>query len=297
MTQHSFLWAARLSCCLGGALLCTQMAFAQSPDDSEPASSAIEEIQTANEPLDDITTRSIVSQHAVLAYPPIREADILWEKRIWRVIDTREKMNKPFVAPQSSFFQIISNAVLSGDLTVYSTEDDKFSKRLTAEQVMNELFSVDTIITIDPVTFEERVQIVRNEMNWEDIKRYRLKESWYFDKNTSSLKVRILGIAPLVQVLNEDGDFLYEKPIFWVHYPSARPLLARNKVVTWSGNYASTTSWEDWFEMRYFSAQPIKENNVFDRRIQDYLVGTDAVAEGQKIDDRMFNAEHDLWSW
>jgi gliding motility associated protien GldN len=294
MTHHPFLWVARLSCCLGGALLCTQIAFAQSPDDPEPA---IENIQTAIEPLDDITTRSIVSEHPVLAYAPIRESDILWEKRIWRIIDTREKMNKPFVAPESSFFQIISQAALAGDLPVYSTEDDKFSKRLTAEQVQHELFKVDTVIVFEPETYSETVKIVQNEINWEDIKRFRLKESWYFDKNTASLKVRILGIAPLIEVRNEEGDFLYEKPIFWVYYPSARPLLARNKVVNWSGNFASTTTWEDWFEMRYFSAQPIKENNVFDRRIQDYLVGADAVAEGQKIDDRMFNAEHDLWSW
>lgn len=287
---------APLMGCLGGALLCAQFAFAQpTPEDPLPLQTELD--PTATESLDDITIRTTVSEHPVLPYQPVREADILWEKRIWRVVDTREKVNKPFVAPESPLFQILSKAALAGDLPVYSTEDDRFRTRLTSEQINNELYQLDTVIAFDPETFEEKVRIVRNEINWENIKRYRLKESWYFDENTATLKVRILGIAPLVEVYDDEGNFKFEKPIFWVHYPSARSMLARNKVVTFGGNYAATTTWEDWFEMRYFSAIPIKENNVYDRRIQDYLTGTDMVMEGVKINDRMFNAEHDLWSW
>lgn len=289
--------AARLVGCLGGALLCAQIALAQPDEDPQPVP-LTEEAPAANEPLDDFTTRHTVAENRTLAYPPVREADILWEKRIWRVIDAREKMNHPFIAPESPFFQIISQAALAGELPVYSTDDDRFTKRLTKEQVLNELTDLDTIINFDPETYEEKVSIVRNDMNWEDVKRFRLKEVWYFDKNTATLRVRILGIAPLVEVRDEEGNFKFEKPIFWVHYPSARPLLAQHKVVNWGGNASATTTWENWMEMRYFSALPIKENNVYDRRIQDYLSGPNELAmEGQKINDRLFNAEHDLWTY
>lgn len=289
--------AARFVGCLSGALLCLQIATAQTNEDPQPAH-LNEEAPAANEPLDDFTVRHTVAENRALTYAPIREADILWEKRIWRVVDTREKMNKPFTAPESPLFQIISQAAMSGDLPVYSTEDDRFTKRLTKEQVNAELFDIDTIINFDPVTYEEKVMIVRNEMNWEDVKRFRIKESWFFDKNTATLRVRILGIAPLVDVRDDEGNFKYEKPLFWVHYPTARPLLAQHKVVNWGGNQSATVTWEDWMEMRYFSALPIKENNVYDRRLQDYLSGpTDLAMEGQKIDDRLFNAEHDLWAY
>lgn len=289
--------AARFVGCLGGALLCLQIATAQPDEDPQPVP-LTEEAPAANEPLDDFTTRHAVTENRTLAYAPVREADILWEKRIWRVVDTREKMNKPFVAPESPLFQILSQAAMAGDLPVYSTEDDRFSKRLTKEQIDAELFDVDTIIRFDPENYSEEVQIVRNDMNWEDVKRFRIKESWFFDKNMGTLRVRILGIAPLVEVFDDDGNFKYEKPLFWVHYPTARPLLAQHKVVNWGGNQSATTTWEDWMEMRYFSALPIKENNVYDRRLQDYLSGPAELAmEGQKIDDRLFNAEHDLWTY
>jgi len=56
--------------------------------------------------LDDIVKRTTLKERKVLAHAPIREADIMWEKRIWRVIDTREKMNQAFVYPDAPFFQV-----------------------------------------------------------------------------------------------------------------------------------------------------------------------------------------------
>ncbi|MCF8345030.1 MAG: hypothetical protein K9H13_10385, partial [Bacteroidales bacterium] len=34
-----------------------------------------------------------------IPYPPLRKADIMWEKIIWRVIDMRQKLNQPFYYP------------------------------------------------------------------------------------------------------------------------------------------------------------------------------------------------------
>lgn len=287
MTTLLSLRAARVLGCLGGALLAANFAFAQTPDPfPEPGM-----------PLDDITERTVISDHRVLKYQPIRESDILWEKRLWRVIDTREKMNLPFVAPEAPLFTIFSEAALAGDLTVYSTEDDRFTKPLSADAVREMLFKRDTVVVFTPETYSEDVRIVENEINWEDVRRFRVKESWFFDSKTSTLRVRILGIAPLVDVRDDEGNFLYEKPLFWVHYPSARPLLAGRKVVTPGGNLAATTSWEDLFEMRYFASSVMKENNIQDLRLQDYLAGTDLLLHAEQIEDALFNREHDLWSW
>lgn len=278
----------RLLGCLGGALLAAQLSFAQGADPVPEAPSP---------PLDDITERSVIAEHRVLKYQNIREADIFWEKRIWRVIDTREKMNLPFIAPESPLFMVLSQAALNGDLTVYSTDDDRFSKPLSKEGVQSMLFKTDTISRFDMDTEQEEITVVQSELNWEDVRRFRVKESWYFDANTGSLRVRILGIAPLIDVRDENGDFRYEKPLFWVHYPTARPLLAAHKAITHGGNYASTTSWEDMFEMRYFASAVVKENNIQDRRLMDYLAGTDLMLQSERIEDELFNREHDLWSW
>ena len=214
-------------------LLSLNFAFAQDP---EPVESP--------QPLDDITDREVVLDHVVLPYQPIREADILWEKRIWRVVDVREKMNLPFTAPESPLFKILSDAALAGDLSVYSTEDDKFSKRLSTTAIRELLFKRDTIVIFEPEHYTETVKIVENETNWENVKRFRIKESWFFDTKTSTLRNRILGIAPIIEERDEEGNFRFEKPLFWVYYPAARPLLARHKAITHGENASATTTWE-----------------------------------------------------
>lgn len=275
--------ATRLLGCLGGAMLLSfQVSFAQDP--AEP-------------PLDDITARAVIQDRAILSYQPLREADILWERRIWRVVDVREKMNLPFVAPESPLFKILADAAISNDLAVYSTEDDKFSKRLTPEQLRSKLFRRDTVVVIDPNTFEETVRIVENETNWEDVKRFRIKESWFFDTKTSTLRNRILGIAPIIEERDEEGNFRFEMPLFWVYYPAARPLLAQHKAITLGENWSATTSWEDLFEKRYFASYITKENNVRDLRLQDMYSGLDLLMESDKIKNELFAREHDMWSY
>jgi gliding motility associated protien GldN len=281
MTSYLSIRAVRYAGCLGGLLLAANLLCAQEP---------------AN-PLDDITTRSVVAEHRVLSYQTLRESDILWEKRIWRIIDTREKLNLPFVAPESPLFTILTDAALKGELTLYSTENDHFTVPLTQEALLKTLYKQDTLLTIDVDNNEEKVQIVKSDIDWEQVKRFRIKESWYFDTRTASLQVKILGIAPLINVIDEAGNFKFEKPLFWVYYPEARSTLAKHKVITPGGNYATTLSWEDWLEMRHFASMVTKENNTLDLRLEDLTAGLDLVQQAKAIQDDLFNREQDLWQW
>lgn len=287
MTKQLSDSAVRYMACLGGALLlCTQIATAQDPYPIE------------NElPMDDITERSVVAERQILAYAPIREADLLWEKRIWRVVDVREKMNHSFAAPESPLFSIMSNAAIQGELPVYSTEDDRFSKRLSPEAVRAMLYKRDTILVWDPETDQEIIKVVENETNWEEVKRFRIKESWFFDTRTSTLRHRILGIAPLLDIRDNEGNFRYEQPFFWVYYPSSRPLLGKHKAITHGENRAETTTWEDIFERRQFASFITKENNVQDLRLQDLYSGLDVLMQSEGIKNELFAREHDMWSW
>jgi len=133
-------------------------------------------------------------------------------------------------------------------------------------------------------------------LNPEDVKRFRMKEVWFFDEETSTLQVRILGIAPLIDVNDENGNFLYEQPMFWIYYPAVRELLAKERVFN-PGNDASPNTWEDLMEMRFFSSYIYNESNVYDRSLQMYLSGVDLLLEAESIKNEIFNFEHDLWSY
>ena len=294
--QTFFKWTCLcffFSLCSATALL------AQNPEEVEVKTEEVTEETPGEAPIDDVVKKEVMGERRVLPYQYVRESDIFWEKRVWRIIDVREKMNLPFAYPEDPFFKILSEAATKGDLPVYSTDEDgaKFKKRMSTDDVLSMLSKTDTVVTFDPETYEEKIQIVNNDINWEDVKRFRLKEVWFFDKQTSTMNVRILGIAPMIDVKDNEGNFRFEKPMFWVYYPQARELFARHRVFTMGGNTNATISWEDVFEMRYFASFIYKESNVYDRKIEDYLTGTDLLMESEKIKADIFNWEHDLWQY
>jgi len=253
------------------------------------------ESSAPSKPLDDVVSRTLMEERQVLKFPPIREADIFWEKRIWRVIDVREKMNQPFTYPKAPLFKIIANAAEEGRINLYQAGDaEEFA--YPVESVDGILYERDTILIENIETGEMIPTPIVNDFNSEDIKRFRIKELWYFDENTATMKVRILGIAPLKDVFDNNGNFRYETPLFWAYYPELREELAKHKVFN-PLNDSSLISWEDLFEMRYFASYVYKESNVKDRRLSDYLSGVDLLLEADKIKQEIFNFEHDLWSY
>lgn len=248
-------------------------------------------------PRDGFYDRYLHKEKRIIAYDYIHEKDVFWEKRIWRIIDVREKMNHPFKFEKEPFIKILISHAHKGDIQLYGTMDDgAFTLPLNETESKQIGSSVDTVITFDPETFEEIVTVVVNDLNPDDIKKYRIKEVWYFDEETSTMSVRILGIAPIIQRYDDNGNFLNEGPMFWAYYPEMREVLARHEAFN-EANDAMRMSWEDIFESRHFASYIIKESNVYDRRIQDYKTGIDALLEADKIKDGMFHFEHDLWEY
>lgn len=281
---------------LGLFLTVGTTAFAQPDDEENP--NVTESGNTPEErPRDNFYDRYIYTEKNVLAYPFVHEKDVFWEKRIWRLIDIREKFNHRFKNEKAPFINIILNAAKEGDITLYHAYKDDFEMAMTQEEMQNIGNSVDTIITFDPETFEEIVQEVVNELNPADIKKYRMKEVWFFDEERSELDVRILGIAPIIDRVDDNGNFLNSGPMFWCYYPEMREVLARQEAFNYH-NDAARMTWEDIFEARLFHSYIIKESNVYDRRIKDYKTSPmDILLESDDIKSKIFNFEHDLWTY
>ncbi len=248
------------------------------------------------QPLDDIVERKLMKGRKVLAYPKVREADVFWEKRVWRVIDVKEKMNKIFVYPENPFFSILSEGALAGEIQLYDVETESFDIPLSKEDLNGILYRIDSFEVYNPETYLPELQIVKDDLNYEDIKRFRIKEVWFFDEERSMMNVRIIGIAPIIEVKDEHGNFRYERPLFWVHYPSLRNYLAQQEVFN-PGNDNRVMSWEDVLEMRFFSSTIYKTSNIHDRKLSMYLEGLDLLQEAEKQKQEIFNFEHDLWSY
>lgn len=277
---------------LAALMLCTVAICAQDSMNMNESGQTITET-----PPSGLVQQSSSAPIPIPDYEPLREADIAWEKHLWREIDTREKLNLPFRYPGAPLISILSEGVLSGEVPAYS--DDVFSSQLNDKEVLDLLVSVDTVRVIDPLAQTESWQVIRTELDPSDIVRYRLREIWYFDKETSRVRMRIMAIAPIREYYDENtGVFKYEAPLFWLHFPTARIALARHKVHN-SGNDASLLNWCNVFEMRMFSSFVYKESNVHDMRLKDIFPqdGIARLMESDRIESALYNWEHDLWTF
>ena len=248
-------------------------------------------------------------------YRFVREADVMWSKTIWRIIDLREKINLPLYYPTTkmddrySLIDLLLYGIKKEGLTVYNPdEQNEFSKPMTWKEIEDK-FGVrnDSIPIEDPETGLTEIKIVKTEMNSSEVKKIMIKELWYFDKQSSQLEVRILGLCPIREYqkteISEENTESNEEPemvmtkVFWVDFPSVRFLLASHFVFN-PFNDAERMSFDNLFFKRRFSSYVYQESNVYDNRtIGEYKTGMDALLESNKIQDKIFALEHDLWEY
>ena len=234
-----------------------------------------------------------VQEKQVLAYDHLREADIFWQKRVWRVVDTDQKMNQTFTYPADPFISVLLDVVQKNpNIRLYS--DDLFKQPLTFAEVEQQLGAIDTITVVDPVTYEEKTTVVKNDFNWMNIKKFRMKEDWVFDKESSKMVVRILAIAPIEDVYDENDNFRGQRAMFYAYYPDLREHLIKREVFN-PFNDSNRLTWDDLFEMRMFGSFIMKESNIQDRRIQDYATDRDALLESERVKFEIFEKEQNLW--
>ena len=56
-------------------------------------------------------------------------------------------------------------------------------------------------------------------------------------------------------------------------------------------------TFDDIFHKRFFNSYIVKESNKYDRKINAYKTGVDALLEAEAIQNEIFNLEHDLWEY
>ncbi len=257
--------------------------------------------------------RNLIKDRNPLAYENIREDDAWYRERVWREIDIREKMNLPFryAANEDNgnqrFISILLNAIRTGEVTAFNPSlDDRFTTPMTTVEVGETITGKADTIQIpdwvkDPTGSKGLMKdsLIIQEFNPDAIQKFRIKEEWVFDKESSRMYARILGIAPMKPIMNTDGTLRDETPMFWVYYPDLRSILAKYEVYN-SKNFGARMSWEELFESRFFSSYIVKStiDNPYDLFIKTYVKDNILrLLEGENVKDKIFNFEQDLWSY
>jgi gliding motility associated protien GldN len=261
---------------------------------------------------DNAIERQLVKDRLPLAYEHIREDDAVYMHRVWREIDVHEKMNLPFVYKAEGdlgnqrFIYILLNSIKNDSITAFAASDDRFTTPLSWKEIIEKLVGVPRNIQVpnlatDPdgsLGYMKDTTII-DEFNPDKVEKFWIKEDWIFDKESSRMHVRILGIAPLKTITNDDGSYRDVTPLFWVYYPELRPIFAKHEVYN-GRNYGARMSWEELFESRMFASRIVKStiNNPNDEYIRQYIKDPIlALLEGDNIKEKIFNYEQDLWSY
>ena len=258
--------------------------------------------------LDGIYPKEHVINRKPIPYPHVREADVMWAKKVWRIIDLREKINLPLYYPintmdgRFSLIQLLLHGIQYEGLTAYNTRfNDEFKVSMSPEQVLSALGAgVDTTeVRQDDGTYAPK--IITKEYKPEEVKQILVKEVWFFDRNYSRLDVRIIGLCPIREFVPDVGEGeeaeVRKSKAFWIYFPEARNLFASNEVFN-PRNDAQRRTFDDIFMKRYFGSYITQESNVYNnRRIDQYAVGMEAMLESERIKMEIFDFEHDLWEF
>ncbi len=303
-------------------LLAATFAFAQ---EDETDGSTLE--QPIRKPVETVWEQVNIGEFAEpIAYPPVRQADVMYYWTIWRTIDLREKINHPLYFPTEvrgtwrSLGQTIFDAIdignterTEGVLPVYS--DEMCTYPYSREEIQGLISNVSTIAEIDEEGEEIGTKELIIQFEPKEIISYNVKEVWYFDKQYSTFRVQILEIEPIIEYEKPNNNSSYyddenqedaedvkanmiKKLVGYIYYNELRPFLAKQEVFNVK-NQAARVSFDDLITWkRDFSSLIYKESNVYDRDISDYIANSrDQRIESERITDKMRTFEHDLWEF
>lgn len=278
-----------------------EFSYAQNNNNNAPNNNAAPSVVL---PQDGAYVPEDYSHHRVVPPAYMRASDIMWKERIWRVIDTKQKINEQLYYPvqknanRISFYDLIREGIMAGEIKAYDfnpADMDAIPPALTLTEVKGKLASVDTIQDENG-----NMTAVPNNVTSDKIRGYLLKEDWHFEKQRSVIDPRILWICPRIVTINKNTQ--QEDPtagptsLFWLYFNDLRPMMAKTPVFN-QQNDASWISFDDIFWKRQFSSYIVQVSNVFNRSISVYAKGLDALAESDKAEGNIMALEHDMWQY
>lgn len=118
-----------------------------------------------------------------------------------------------------AFVQKLLDAAYFGQIKAY----DYFNKPLSLAELKS--LGTDTIyktLTRTYPPYEEFDTLIVNRINIRDINKIRFLEEWKMNEKNFVFEKIVIGIAPVIDKYDTDGNFLGKQPLFWI-YPEGRP--------------------------------------------------------------------------
>jgi gliding motility associated protien GldN len=136
--------------------------------------------------------------------------------------------------------------------------------------------------------------------------KFLIQEIVFFDKHTSRLYSKIIGIAPLYALTesnislgtNNNAWFYFQSSVLcWFLFDELRPYLAKQYVIP-NGNETQRLTYDEFFAQHLFSSYILGDSNMNNRMLLQYLVDPVKIRKEQKrIESELLNFEQDIWEY
>ena len=247
-----------------------------------------------------------------LEYSYVADRDILYSKMVWEKIVLDERANFPLYYPidtnnigrhRRSLYDVLMTNIKNGRIkNIY--DDSYLTTKRTLKDIEGALVKIDTTeYGIEQLNAGEELSpefINRRDITSADIREYRIKGLWYFDKRQAEMKYRLIAIAPVapdVNFIDEGEPDLVA--LFWVFLPDAREVLHEAKSFN-DENSSVPFSFDHILNSRRFHGYIYKEENVQgDRKINEYIAQNALMQllESERIKNKIRDFELDMWTY
>lgn len=238
--------------------------------------------------------------------PRVKSDDVIFAKRLTRDIYFADPTNR-YLTPvdtNRNFLNVLLRGISTGDIEAYQTWNPSTGR-------VEELIDYNTLLTKSdasaglgfPLQFSDQELLAKCGL--------RIIEDWYFDTNRAEFKSFVVAIGMIVPgaasssasvpklkdpnvKLGEAGQGMIG--LFYVNYPTIRNYICKFNV--YHPNEKIRYSFDDVFQLRYFSSLIIQESNPDDRKIADLpglKSGLDKLLEADRIKKSLIQYEQDMW--
>jgi gliding motility associated protien GldN len=251
---------------------------------------------------------------------PIPNSDVMYRKTIWRVIDLREKQNKPMFAANHQITKILIDAVKRGELQPYKS--DSLAGNFTLEEFNKKLIVPDAAPTLSEE--EKKLGFTEDENTgggWGDepaggaaakptaaaayeylpkqLYQMEIKEDMVFDKKRSRMYHEIQSLSLIIPAGETAKG--YDLPIATFKWADLVKVFRNNpeSAIWFNGsNTAQHKNLADAFDLWMFSSYITKVSNPDDKPLSDIYGGEQqGILAAQQVAGEMIEYEYNLWSF
>ena len=250
------------------ALICvaTTLSICAQPAKSRVATTAAKtNSRTGNANAQNVSRASIMFPTAV----DVPE-DVSWRRDIYRELDLKKDENAALyypVEPQEgrvNLFTLLFQLLNTGKIPAYNYETSGVENFTTA----NRMHFKDMLDRYN-IYYEvegNSIKVASSDIPSNQVLSYFVKESSYYDQNTSTYHSRVVALCP---VLHESDEFMFgsegaaiKKPMFWVKISDIEGYLSQNMLMISNVNNAAQMSMADFFATNQYKGQIYMTTNM-----------------------------------